>query len=141
MFYGFRWRDPLDYASCASGTTPAPGDQLIGVGDGVATKFTLVKTYGSGFAPYARAIVKPVDGSVRVAVNGTEQVAPTAFACDPTTGVVTFTAGHVPPSGAVVSAGFLFDVPVRFDTDSLDVDLSAFEAGDIPKIPLIEINP
>ena len=38
-------------------------------------------------------------------------------------------------------AGFLFDVPVRFDTDYLEVDLSAFAAGAIPKIPLVEIRP
>jgi len=39
----------------------------------------------------------------------------------------------------VISAGFLFDVPVRFDTDYLEVDHSAFIAGEIPKIPLVEI--
>ena len=39
-----------------------------------------------------------------------------------------------------MTAGFLFDVPVRFDTDYLEVDLSAFAAGVIPKIPLVEIR-
>jgi uncharacterized protein (TIGR02217 family) len=43
--------------------------------------------------------------------------------------------------GAVVTAGFRFDVPVRFDTDRLDIDLSAFTAGEIPAIPLVEIRP
>jgi uncharacterized protein (TIGR02217 family) len=47
----------------------------------------------------------------------------------------------VPSTGAAVTAGFLFDVPVRFDTDYLEVDLSAFAAGAIPKIPLLEIKP
>jgi uncharacterized protein (TIGR02217 family) len=55
--------------------------------------------------------------------------------------VVTFLPGHVPGVGAAVTAGFLFDVPVRFDTDYLEVDLSAFAAGAIPSIPLIEIAP
>ncbi len=49
-------------------------------------------------------------------------------------------AGAIPASGAIVTAGFLFDVPVRFDTDYLEVDHSAFAAGAIPKIPLIEIR-
>ena len=85
--------------------------------------------------------MKPVPGSVRVAVAGSEVSAGIAFTCDPTTGVVTFLPGHAPASGAAVTAGFLFDVPVRFDTDYLEVDLSAFAAGAIPKIPLVEIRP
>ncbi len=62
------------------------------------------------------------------------------FTCDTTTGVVTFLAGHIPPPGAAVTAGFNFDVPVRFDTDYLEVDLGYFEAGQIPNIPIIEIK-
>ena len=80
-------------------------------------------------------------GSVRVAVDGVEVDAGTAFTCDATTGVVTFLAGHIPAGGAAVTAGFEFDVPVRFDADYLEVDLSAFAAGAIPKIPLVEIRP
>src|SRR5882757_907853 len=118
-----------------------PLDQAIGTGNGATTTFQLVKTYGSIYAPYARPIGKPVANSVRVAVAGTEVTAGTAFTCDATTGVVTFLTGHVPATGAAVTAGFLFDVPVRFDTDYLEVDLSAFAAGAIPKIPLVEIKP
>jgi uncharacterized protein (TIGR02217 family) len=39
-----------------------------------------------------------------------------------------------------VKAGFLFDVPVRFDIDRLDIELSGFDAADAPAIPLIEVN-
>jgi uncharacterized protein (TIGR02217 family) len=136
---GFRWRDRLDHSSAASGAAASPLDQGIGIGDGTTATFHLVKTYGAGFAPYVREIVKPVAGSVRVAVAGVE-VANTAFTCDTTTGMVTFLAGHIPAAGAALTAGFLFDVPVRFDTDFLEVDLSAFAAGAIPKIPLVEIR-
>jgi uncharacterized protein (TIGR02217 family) len=139
--YGFRWRDRADYKSCAADCNPAPSDQVLGTGDGVNIRFPLCKTYGMQFAPYTREIAKPVSGSVRVAVNGTEHLAGRDFDLDETTGIVTFRAGHVPPSGAGVTAGFLFDVPVRFDTDYLEIDLAAFDAGDIPKIPLIEIRP
>ena len=52
---------------------------------------------------------------------------------------MTFAPSAVPASGAAVTAGFSFDVPVRFDTDYLEIDVSSFEAGDIPKIPIIEI--
>ncbi|HZQ11464.1 MAG TPA: DUF2460 domain-containing protein [Pseudolabrys sp.] len=138
--YGFRWRDRLDHSSAAPDAAPSATDQAIGSGDGATAAFTLVKTYGTVYSPYQRPIAKPVAGSVRVAVAGTEVAEGTAFTVDTTTGVVTFLAGHIPPAGAAVTAGFLFDVPVRFDTDYLEVDLSAFAAGAIPKIPLLEIR-
>lgn len=140
QLHGFRWRDRLDHSSAAPGAAVTPLDQVIGTGDGARTAFQLSKTYGGAHAPYVRTIAKPVAGSVRVAVAG-EEVAGSAFACDAATGIVTFLPGHVPPPAATVTAGFLFDVPVRFDTDYLEVDLSAFAAGAIPKIPLVEIRP
>jgi uncharacterized protein (TIGR02217 family) len=138
--HGFRFRDRLDHSSAAPGMQPAPTDQLIGTGDGATDTFQLAKTYGGAFAPYRRLIVKPVPGSVRVAVAGNEVEEGTAFTCDTTTGIVTFLSGYVPALAEAVTAGFLFDVPVRFDTDYLEVDLSAFAAGAIPKIPLVEIK-
>lgn len=138
--YGFRWRDRLDHSSAVPDAAVAPTDQAIGVGDGVIAAFQLAKTYGGAFSPYRRPVVKPVAGSVAVAVDGVTQSEGTAFTVDTTTGVVTFLAGHIPAAGAAVTAGFLFDVPVRFDTDYLEVDLSAFAAGAIPKIPLVEIR-
>lgn len=138
--HGFRWRDRADCKSCAADRNPAATDQRIGVGDGVRADFQLTKTYGLAFAPYAREIAKPVASSVRVAVNGVEAPA-TSFDVDATRGRVTFRSGRTPAPGAIVTAGFLFDVPVRFDTDYLEIDLAAFDAGDIPKIPLIEIRP
>jgi uncharacterized protein (TIGR02217 family) len=139
--YGFRWRDRLDNSSAAPDAAVAATDQTIGIGDGVTATFALSKTYGSVYSPYQRPITKPVTGSVRVAVAGSEVADGTAFSVDTTTGLVTFLSGHVPASGVAVTAGFLFDVPVRFDTDYLEVDLSAFAAGAIPKIPLVEIKP
>jgi uncharacterized protein (TIGR02217 family) len=76
-----------------------------------------------------------------VAVGGSEVAEGTAFSLDSATGTLTFFPGHIPALGETVTAGFLFDVPVRFDTDYLEVDLSAFAAGAIPKIPLVEIRP
>lgn len=138
--HGFRWRDPLDCKSCPPQATPAPTDQNIGTGDGVTRTFQLAKTYGASFAPWRRDIRKPVAGSVRLAVGGSEQAQGSAFTVDHATGLVTFALGHVPADGAVVTAGFEFDVPVRFDTDSLEVSIQGFEHGAIPAIPLIEIR-
>jgi uncharacterized protein (TIGR02217 family) len=139
--YGFRWRDRLDDRSCGHGSLPGPLDQPIGTGEAGRASFPLVKTYGAAFAPYRRPIAKPVQGSVRVAVAGQERTAGAQWDLDSATGTVTFRAGALPPPGAAVTAGFLFDVPVRFDTDELLVDLDAFAAGEIPLIPLIEIIP
>jgi uncharacterized protein (TIGR02217 family) len=138
--YGFRWRDRLDHSSAAPGVAVSATDQAIGTGDGTTAAFQLVKTYGSVHAPYARPVVKPVADSVRIAVAGVEVDEGVGFTIDAISGIVTFLTGHVPAVGAAITAGFLFDVPVRFDADYLEVDLSAFAAGAIPKIPLVEIK-
>ncbi len=137
--YGFRWRDRADDRSCAPGLMPAATDQVLATGDGATKTFQLAKTYGSAFAPYRRDICKPVADSVRVAVSGAIKTAGTDFVVDPTTGLLRFQIA--PAAGAAVSAGFLFDTPVRFDTDTLEIDFSGLEAGLIPKIPLVEIQP
>lgn len=139
--HGFRWRDPVDDRSRAPSKTPTPLDQPIGTGTGSLATFQLVKRYGAGTTAWTRTIAKPVAGSVRVAVAGVEATVGTHFTVDTTTGVVTFLPGQIPASGAAVTAGFRFHVPVRFDTDEIRVDLSAFMAGEIPSIPLVEIRP
>jgi len=138
--YGFRWLDRIDFKSCAPGSPPAATDQPIGTGDGANDAFQLVKTYGSVHAPYVRTIAKPVVGSVLVAVDGAPATEGLDFTCDPTTGLVTFEAGSIPAMGTAVTGGYEFDVPVRFDSERLDVNMTSFAAGDIPAIPLVEIR-
>lgn len=131
--YGFRFRDFADFASCDPGGTPAATDQALGVGDGGRTAFSLVKAYGD----VARPITKPVEGSVRIAVGDVE-LAGEAFAVDAATGAVTL--NTAPDSGVTVTAGFLFDTPVRFDADRLEVTLESFGAGRMAAVPLIEVR-
>jgi uncharacterized protein (TIGR02217 family) len=138
--YGFRYRDRVDHLSGPPSRPVTATDQVIGTGDGTTRVFQLAKTYGTGPAPYRRVIAKPVAETVRVAVAGVA-VPLGQVACDGTTGLLTFATEAVPPPGAAVTAGFAFDVPVRFDTDALSIDLSAFTAGEIPLVPLIEIVP
>ena len=133
--HAFRWKDWADHASCAPSATPVATDQVLGMGDGETAAFALRKAYRSGEASYDRPIGKPVAGSVVVAVNGDED---DTVSVDAVTGVVTFS---VPPSeGAVVTAGFLFDVPVRFDTDAIAVSAAGFAAGEVPTIPVVEVR-
>ncbi len=138
--YGFRWRDHGDWKSCAPEQAISVLDQVIGSGDGGTATFQLSKTYGSAFAPFVRDIRKPVDGSVLVAVAGIAQSAGSAFTVDPIMGVIEFKPGHIPAAGAQITAGFVFDVPVRFDTDKLEISLQGFRHGAIPNIPIIEIR-
>lgn len=138
--HGFRFKDHTDYKSCPPLQPVSPLDQPIGTGDGATDTFQLVKSYSSGAENYTRTIAKPVAGSVRIAVNGVEKTPDTEFSADPATGLVAFTFSAIPAPGAAVTAGFEFDVPVRFDTDRLDIRLSDFLAGDIPSIPLVEVR-
>jgi len=131
--HGFRFRDPLDNRSCAPSIQPSPADQVLGTGDGVTAAFQLVKLYASGAQSWTRIISKPVEGSVRAAIDGAE----TPVATDHTTGLITF---DTPPApGAMITAGFAFDCPVRFDTDRLDIALDTVGAGAVPHVPLVEL--
>ena len=138
--YGFRWKDHADFRSGAPSASPTAFDQPLGVGDSETAAFQLAKRYGSTHAPWSRRITKPVAGTVLVAVDGTPVDVGTAVMADPTTGLLTFAPGHIPAEGAVVSAGFEFDVPVRFDTDKLEVSLQGFTHGAIPSIPIAEVR-
>ena len=131
--YGFRFRDFADFASCEPGGTPAATDQALGVGGDARTTFQLVKAYGD----VSRPIAKPVAASVTVAVGGVA-LGGGAFAIDQATGVVTL--ASAPGSGVAVTAGFLFDTPVRFDADRLEVTLESFGAGRMAAVPLIEVR-
>ena len=137
--HGFRFRDPFDMKSCRPEATPAALDQAIGTGDGEKAVFQLSKTYGDGEDAYARPVTKPVAGTVRVAVDGDELAEGPDFAVDASTGQVIFETGSIPAEGAAVTAGFVFDVPVRFDTERIDASLATFRAGNIPTIPLVEV--
>jgi uncharacterized protein (TIGR02217 family) len=134
--HGFRFKDWADFKSCLPSRAVSAEDQLLGVGDGARTAFQLRKRYGTDEHHWWRTIQKPVEGTVRVAVGGVELFSGWSF--DTTTGVVTF--ASPPAAGAGVRAGFEFDVPVRFDTDALDVTLDIERLGSITSIPLIEIR-
>jgi uncharacterized protein (TIGR02217 family) len=138
--HGFRWRDPMDFKSCPPEATPTALDQLIGTGDGATAVFQLTKVYGAAFNPWIREIRKPVAGTVLIAVAGVAQTPGTDCTIDGTTGIVTFEPGRIPALGQSITAGFEFDVPVRFDTDRLEVNLQGFRHGAIPSIPIVEIR-
>lgn len=118
---GFRLRDPFD----------ASGDnEVLGVGDGMEARFQLVRRYGD----VTRRITRPVRGSVRVAVDGLATM-------DFTLGEGGMVTLDTPPAaGAVVTASFDFDVPVRFAEDRLNVSRATYLAGAAASVPLVEVR-
>ena len=134
--HGFRFKDWADYKSALPLQAITATDQQIGTGTGSLQTFQLAKRYTSGAQTWVRTIAKPVAGTVRVALGMVEQMS--GWTVDTTTGVITFTTA--PANGVIVRAGFEFDVPVRFDSDTLDVTLDFERLGSITAIPLLEIR-
>jgi uncharacterized protein (TIGR02217 family) len=137
QLHGFRWKDWTDYKSCLPSGTPGPLDQPIATGDGATRVFALAKTYASGGKAYRRPIRKPVAGTVKVAVAGAV-LGGGQYAVDHATGLVEL--GAAPAAGAAVTAGYEFDVPVRFDADRISASLAGFAAGEVPSIPVVEVR-
>lgn len=136
--HGFRLKDWFDYTSSEIGTDiPTLADQALGVGDGSRTQFQLVKTYDeSGADPYVRPITLPVAGSVVVAVDGVSA----SFSVTNPGGLVTLSSA--PSNGAVVTAGFEFDVPVRFESsvdEMLRLRADGFGAWTPDQLACIEV--
>lgn len=117
----FRFKDWTDYEGFA---------EQIGVGDAAVTTFQLVKTYDT----YTRTITRPVSGSVACTVDGS----PVGSTVNLSTGVVTIS--PAPGIGAIVRASFEFDIPVRFEEDTLEVAVEWEGAASIPAINVIEVR-
>ena len=140
QLYGFRFKDFADFKSCPPLTGASNIDQVIGTSNGTTASFQLVKKYVSGAYSYTRLIQKPVSGTVLVAVNGTAKTEGVHYNVNYTLGIVTFIAGNIPAAAQQITAGFEFDVPVRFDQENLDINLSNFKMGQVDAITVIEIK-
>lgn len=138
QMYGFRWKDWSDYKSGKASAEVDFRDQVIAVADGKTSIFALTKTYRSGGVSYDRPIVKPVAGTVRVGVEQDEMREGVEYDVDLTKGLITFT--HPPAVTMQITAGFEFDVPVRFDTDRIQTSVASFQAGDVPNVPVVEVR-
>jgi uncharacterized protein (TIGR02217 family) len=129
---GFRFTDPFDFSSNVMAGAASMLDQQIGIGDGLRTGFPLIKNYGG--TQQVRRITRPKPASVIVAIDGVAAIGWSVVG----NGIVTFE--NAPAPGAVVTAGYVFDVPVRFAEDRLEISRATFGAGDIASVPLIEIR-
>ncbi len=145
----FRYKDFGDYKSCKLKQTPSSNDQLIGEGDSTngsdgTSTFQLIKNYSAGLVT-VRNILKPVQGTVLIEVNGTLKTEGVHYNLDYTTGVITFTSGNIPlldrgdGNPEEIKSGYEFDVPCRFDTDELNINFDAYSVGST-SVPIIEVR-
>ncbi len=139
MAIGFRYKDWMDYKSCDRDSTPTAADCALGTGTGALATFQIVKVYTQGAYMRSRRILKPISGTLLVAVAATGKTEGVHYTVDYTTGIVTFTAGNIPTTGQAVTAGFEFDVPVRFATDRLSININDYNAG-AAQVPLVELK-
>lgn len=122
----FRFKDWTDYRAAG---------ELIGEGTGSSQLLQLVKSYSFGPVTLQRIIKKPVATTVVIYVDGT----PNAATIDFLTGLVTITATE----GAVITWSGEFDVPVRFESDRLDVEPVAHMQNDFAltcSVDLVEVR-
>lgn len=138
QLYGFRWKDWSDYKSARPSADVSFDDQEIATGDGSTTVFQLSKTYRSGVYTYQRPVTKPVAGTVRVGIGQDALREGVDYTLDTTSGQITLS--HPPEHGLAIKAGFEFDVPVRFDTSSIQTSVASFQAGEAPAVPVVELR-
>ena len=131
---GFRYKDWSDYQL---------DQELIGTGDGTTAAFQITKTYAVSTLEYVRTIRKIVTPEVgppvipfRVYVNDVLQS--TGYTANYNTGIITFDVA--PTIGHSIKVTCEFDVPVRFDTDEMDITLESFNLETWDSIPLVEIR-
>ena len=133
----FLLKDWIDWSSRSDGqSAPTSLDQPLGTGTGALTTFQLIKRYPDPVSPYDRPITWPVAGTLVVAVDGVLKTSGVAVVRG--TGVVTLT--PAPAAAAVITAGFLFDVPVRFEEDWLSVSWDTIASRSAGSIALIEVR-
>ncbi|QHQ34560.1 DUF2460 domain-containing protein [Algicella marina] len=135
---GFRWKDWTDYKSCRPSGVLSDLDQVIGTGDGQTRDFQLAKSYRSGSHVYVRPIAKPVEDTTIVALAGDRKIEGSDYELALGSGTIIF--DTPPPVGAEITAGFEFDVPVRFDADRIETSVANFSAGEMPSIPVVEVR-
>lgn len=138
QMFGFRWKDWSDYRSCKPSSEITFEDQVIGTGDGETAEFQLIKTYASGEYSYARPLRKPVVATVLVGFEGLRLQESIDWTLDPATGLITF--AHPPDIGVEITAGYEFDVPVRFAVDAIQTSVASFQAGEVPSVPVVEVR-
>lgn len=122
---GFRFKDHTDFS--------VQDQTLIAAAVGGETSVQLVRSYANGGQAHTRTITKPVAGTVQLFLD----TVPLGATVDSTSGIATFS--PLPPGG-VLTADFEFDVPVRFDTDTLAIRQVTHARDAVQTLPIVEVR-
>lgn len=131
--HGFRFKDWTDYEI---GTVDDP--QVLGASTGTSVRFQAIRVYSVGTYSFVRKITRLVEGTVSVYDNGVLKTEGSDYTVDYDTGGIVF--GTSPPMGHIISIVAEFDVPVRFDTDVLNIEVTWEEAAEVPQIVIKELK-
>jgi uncharacterized protein (TIGR02217 family) len=134
----FRFRDWADWKSSTSQTKEASttfNDQSLGAATAGQTQFQLKKTYTAGNYITSREIIKPVGGTVKIGVSGSEVIS--GWTVNEQTGIITRSTPLV--GGEQITWGGEFYLKCRFDTDKISNSFEAWEAGGV-EIPVVHLR-
>jgi uncharacterized protein (TIGR02217 family) len=98
--------------------------------------FQLVRNYASGGVTATRTISKPVADTVTVYRDGV--VVASGVSINTATGLVTFSVA--PAADVIVTADYEFHVPVRFDSDQMNITIETYQLGTWAQVPIIEVR-
>lgn len=125
MARGFLFKDWSDYKITA---------QTFGLGDATTQNFQIYKRYTDTILPFDRVITRPIESTIAITVNDVASVTWTLL----TGGIIRFTSA--PAIDAVIKITCEFDVPVRFATDLMQVDMTWELAGSVPLFDIMEVR-
>ena len=131
-------------STTSAGTITVPSG-IVNEGAGASVTITLLretdlifKRYSDGGIDYDRPITHLVSSRVVVLKDNVVQTESTHYTISLTTGLITWTAGNWPAVGVDIQVALEFDIPMRFDTDKLKLNLLMFRRGSWQNIPLVE---
>ena len=123
---GFKFKDWLDYNV---------NNQVIATADGKTKDFQLIKTYLFNDYIQIRKITKPIKNTVKIYINNIDNTSHANINYE--NGIISFE--NAPEKNSIIKADFEFYVPVRFDTDKLDITMKNSKYGEIKELKIIEI--
>ena len=121
---GFRFKDWSDFEVTTSNC-------LTNEDNIATTSFQCYKKYeyDAGYTNYKRKIVKLVNGTFKLYKDAVLQTETTDYTVNYNTGVITIVAFN---SIATYTFSTEFDVPVRFDTDALNISIDQYNNYSMP---------
>lgn len=130
---GFRYKNWANYQVV---------NDNIAIGDGVNNRLPLIRTYGVAATQTYKRLYKIVQGTVTgVRIGASVLVEGVDYNIDYNSGEIIFKSNVAVGEGIPVKCSNLeFDEPVRFDVDSIQIVIDAFNSNTLSRLPLVGIR-